>query len=196
MTYRKVRTLAELSRAVDNLEEAILTAVLNVLVTNTSVSTVPLMTQQIYTLQRPADTNQYAAHDVIADATSGATQPSVLGSTVANSSGLIRHLTIWGSSQTAPLGMDIRLYIYSTAPAAQNDNAAFATTTLPDYYIDLPPFKPTGGGSSRIVSAIQAAEIPYKTDNNKLFYFVPVTTRSFKPLSAQSLTFLFQLQSQ
>lgn len=78
---------------------------------------------------RPADTNVYAAGDVIADATSGGV--SVLTFTsVARATGGSGYIMggVLISSASPATHLDAELWLFDTAIAAGNDNAAFAPT--------------------------------------------------------------------
>ncbi len=81
------------------------------------------------TLQRPNDATAYAAGDVIADATSGAT---VLTFNAAQGTSqtisMILNEVILVDSANQATKPDLELWLFSTAPTAQQDNAAYAPT--------------------------------------------------------------------
>jgi hypothetical protein len=81
------------------------------------------------TLQRPNDLTAYAAGDVIADATSGATVLTFQGAQ--GSSGtvsmILNEVLVVDSANQSPKP-DLELWLFSVQPAAQQDNTAFAPT--------------------------------------------------------------------
>jgi len=83
------------------------------------------------TLQRPNDTNVYTAGDVMSDSTSVPTILTFPNAFGPNPSGfcILNQLVVIDSASQATKP-DLELWLFDTAPAAQNDNAAFAPTDL------------------------------------------------------------------
>jgi hypothetical protein len=75
---------------------------------------------------RPADTNAYAALDVVADSTSAPTVLTFSGIGPTGGKILIDQLTLEIDVGSVPSGMGaFRLHLFNAAPTAINDNAAF-----------------------------------------------------------------------
>jgi hypothetical protein len=75
---------------------------------------------------RPADTTTYASGDVVANSTSAATILTFANMSRANGlGGIIQGATLI-DSVSAALKPEFELYLFDTAPAMQNDNAAWA----------------------------------------------------------------------
>lgn len=78
---------------------------------------------------RPNDTITYTAGDVLADSTSAASYMTFKNVVNApGASGCIQGAMIAIAANVAALQPDLQLYLYSTPPAMQADNAAFAAT--------------------------------------------------------------------
>jgi hypothetical protein len=75
---------------------------------------------------RPNDTNAYTAGDVICDSTSAPTVMTFSGMALdKGGNGIIQQVRCFSSANVATKP-DLQLFLFDTAPAAVNDNAAFA----------------------------------------------------------------------
>jgi len=79
---------------------------------------------QSYT--RPADTNTYAAGDVVAESTSAATILTFTGFAKAAGLGATIQAVTFVDSAAQTLKPEFELYLFDTAPTMQNDNVAWA----------------------------------------------------------------------
>lgn len=139
------------------------------------------------TFTRPNDTNAYAAGDVIADSTS---TPNVLTFAAIGPAGgrtKIVTATLEIDSNSIPSGSGpLRLHLYSSAPTAIADNAAF---DLPSGdrakyvgWIDLP--LPTLLGSTAFSQNINdRTELPLAAGSSTL-YGILQTTTAFTPVAS------------
>ncbi len=152
------------------------------------------------TLTRPADTNAYTAGDVIADATSGATVftiPNVGGTT---KGGTIIQDIICIDSASVATKPDLELWLFDTAPAAQQDNAAYAPTDAEllrlvgvvsfatgSFKVGLAT---AGAGGNSICESGQLG-IPINTTqvSGGALYCMLVVRNAYVPVSAETFTF-------
>lgn len=79
------------------------------------------------TLIRPADTNTYAAGDVIATSTSAPVAKTITVARVAAGTGLLMNAMLIDSAAPALAG-EFEAWLFHTAPALDNDNATFTPT--------------------------------------------------------------------
>lgn len=152
-------------------------------------------------ITRPADTDAYAANDVISTSTSA---PTVLtfSNCAANDEGFgyITKARLFVDSATALLGMAVRLHLYHTAPTAINDNAAFtllyANAVNRIGFIDFPTLA-TGGLGSNSAAALWV-DIPLLFNcarGSKDLYGIPVVlTAGAAPASGQKLKFFLGIE--
>lgn len=152
------------------------------------------LVEKSYEITRPADTNVYAANDIVSNSTSS---PTIItfsdAAAVIGGSGFVNKGRILIDSATALLGTIFRLHLYHTAPTAINDNSPFtllyANAGNRIGYIDFPALE-TGGTGSNASSALWIdLPIGFKCpDNSKdLFGLLMVKTAGSAPSSAQKI---------
>jgi hypothetical protein len=152
-------------------------------------------------LTRPADTDAYAANDVISNST---TAPAVI--TFENcgadneGSGYITKARLFTNSATAMLGAQIRLHLYHTAPTAVNDNAAFtllyANAVNRVGYIDFPALETGGTGSDAAAAIWFDLPIPFRCarGSRALYGVAVVKAAGVAPASGQKLKFFLGIE--
>jgi hypothetical protein len=141
------------------------------------------------TLQRPADTAAYAAKDCVSDSTSS---PHVLTfSSVArvNGGGGIIQLARLATDQAANVAQ-FRLWLYSAAPTAINDNAALVVTYANAAnrlgYIDFYPATTEGSGSDVAYSMRDDLNFQFSLGADANIYARLETETAFTPGSGQN----------
>lgn len=151
------------------------------------------------TLTRPADTTQYTAADIIADATSGATVLAV--PSCANrkgGAGVLATVQCHLNSNQATLA-DLELWIFKSEPTAQQDNAAadFAQADLTDRIgvVKLgssPDVADAGSGADgKVMYANNNENWPFEcTSDTDALYIVPVVRNAYTPISEEEFTFV------
>lgn len=147
---------------------------------------------------RPADTNQYSAGDVVCDSTSA---PTILTFTGATKDGLagssiIQSATITSSANQTTLP-DLQLWLFDTAPAAVNDNAAFAPSDSElNKLIAIISFpqaqfvvaNSASGASGNVVCNAQGLWLPFNTTaaSNGSIFSQLVVRNAYTPVSGES----------
>lgn len=150
-------------------------------------------------VQRPNDTNAYTAGDVIADSTSA---PSVItlknATSDFNGSGVIDSAVCVSSfnNTTKP---DLELWLFNAAPAATNDNAAFAPTDAEMLnLVGVIPFPVASFKVGNAASATSGNAACVTTNcgvviNSKAgvsdLYAVPVVRNAYTPGGLETITF-------
>jgi hypothetical protein len=149
---------------------------------------------------RPSDTTAYAAGDVIAESTSAGTVLTFSNmSRKTGSSGLILGAMMIDSANqsTKP---QVELWLFSAAPGAKNDNAAFAPTDAElETLIDIIKFDNTnalvgtvtaGADGNSIQKTSSPIAIPFKSaEGSRALYGVPVVRNAYTPVSGEKFTF-------
>lgn len=140
------------------------------------------------TITRPADANAYAANDAFADSTSA---PTSGGFTLSNmcrasgGSGLLTDLVFIYSTASAVSG---ELWIYDSAPTAQNDNAAWSVSDSDQLkLVAKVPFSTVADAVNAVYTA-NGLSIGYTCSGSaNLRYMVKITT-AYTPASGDTLT--------
>ena len=98
--------------------------VLKISSTNNALASINPVVTGSYT--RPNDTNAYAANDVVSDSTGTPTNLTIATGLTSGSSAIITSARIRIDIAAIPAGMGgFRIALFSSAPTAINDNAAF-----------------------------------------------------------------------
>lgn len=154
-------------------------------------------------LTRPNDTNAYTAGDVINDSASAGTVftiPAQIDG--ANGFTLLQEL-ICISSQNAATKPDLELWLFTTAPAAQNDNAAFAVTDaelaklVGIVTIPVASFKVGNTGSAAAGNAVcdvlnLSMPICTPVGSAGVLYGVVVVRNAYVPVANEEFTFILK----
>lgn len=163
------------------------------------------------TLTRPTESPavQYTAGDAMANAVTGAAILTLTNAAAENGgSGVIRQADVIDSAnQFVKAG--IYLYIFDTAPAATNDNAAWApsdadmTHCLGCIFFSTSYYQITNAGSgadgncycSWGGNTYLVKEFPFQClHDSRNLYLVPVAQNGYVPLSAEVFTFNFLVE--
>lgn len=152
---------------------------------------------------RPADTNIYAAGDVVADSTT-ATAATVLRFKnvvpAPGGSGCIQQATISISANVAALQPDLQLYLYDVPPVMQGDNAAFAATQAQTLSLVSVISFPVAamvvtnagvGAAGNIICNAQGLVIPFNGNKDTDLYGHLVVRNAYTPVA--STTFAIRL---
>lgn len=137
---------------------------------------------------RPADTNAYTAKDVIADSTSAPTLMSWAGAArVTGGTGYITKARLVTDQKTNT--STFRLWLYSSAPTAINDNAPYtllyADNSKRIGSLDLPALSTEDATNSTAASALNITDkLPYSCAATTL-YGILETPSGFTPASGQ-----------
>ena len=146
---------------------------------------------------RPADTTAYAAGDVVAESTSAATvwtfDDCARG---AGLGGILQGAAIIDSAaqSTKP---DLELYLFTTAPATQNDNAAWAPSDaemeacIGVIAFSLSNFKVAGANG--IISVEGIAKVFQCAASVRALYGILVARNAYTPISAEKFTISLQV---
>lgn len=148
------------------------------------------------TITRPNDTNPYIAGDIISDSTSAPTVASLSGIAGQNGgSGVILNALLIDSANQSTAGA-FEVWIFHTAPAAQNDNAAFAPSDAETLnLVAVIPFNTSfigtataGAGGNRIYQT-DPLHIAFKCDgNDSKLYWALVVRNGYTPVAQEALT--------
>ena len=147
---------------------------------------------------RPADTTAYAAGDVLADSTSAPTVLTFPGVTKGANGGAVISQAMSVSNLADATKPDLELWIFDSAPAATNDNAAFAPSDAEMLnLVGVIPFATAsfkvGGGN--IVCDVQTANVVVNTKGGVSdLYAVPVVRNIWTAGSAETLTFTLKVE--
>lgn len=140
------------------------------------------------TVTRPADTNAYAANDAFSNSTSA---PTAGGGTltdaarISGGSGVIRDIIVLYSTATA---VDGEIWIYDSAPTAQNDNAAWSVTDADQAkLVAIIPFT-TVADTLNAVQHIKGLDIGYTCVGTANLRFMIKIITAYTPGSADILT--------
>lgn len=151
------------------------------------------------TFTRPADTNVYAAGDVISDSTS---TPSVINfancSRAAAGSGVINSVQLIDSANQATT-LDADLFLFDTSPAIDNDNSPFTPTDAElATCIGIVSFSGSsskagdataGAGGNRFYPNALSGTIDFVTGGGSMNLFgVLVARNAYTPVSGESFT--------
>jgi len=155
---------------------------------------------------RPADTSAYTAGDVISDSTSA---PTLL--TFQGVGGSARGFTILQSvlcidSANQATKPDLELWLFDTAPAAQNDNAAFAPTdaelitglnglvgVIPIPSTSFRVGLATSGAAGNSICHVTNIGLPLNLNAFAVLYALVVVRNAYTPVSAEAFTFKLAL---
>lgn len=141
------------------------------------------------TFTRPADTTAYAVNDAVSNSTSA---PVILtfanAARVEGGSGEILKAELCTDLATCTAA--IRAYVFSTAVAVNNDNAAYTMLYTNRNsrvgWIDFPGLSSEGAGSTSAVSLVTGS-LPYVCDAaSTALYLALVTKSAWTPASAQN----------
>ncbi len=143
---------------------------------------------------RPADTTQYTAGDVISNSTSA---PAVMtfNAALLDGYGTIQTAYLLDSANQATL-LDAELWLFDTAPAATNDNAAIAFTDAElarligviDFAVaDGKVGLVTSGAAGNAINFQANLSIPVRGLSNDI-YGVLVARNTYTPVSGETLT--------
>lgn len=141
---------------------------------------------------RPADTTTYAAGDVIAESTSAATVWTFAGAARANGLGGILQAAELVDSAAQTLKLDAELWLFDTAPATQNDNAAWAPSdaemkaSLGYIVFATGTFKVAGANGVSVADAL-AKSFQCAAATTSIFAIL-VARNAYVPVSAEELT--------
>jgi len=152
-------------------------------------------------LTRTADTNAYAAGDVIANATSSG-EPNITFENVAaaetNGKGYITNAILICSGLAATPG-DLELWVFDAAIASQNDNAAFAPSDaeLTNGLLGVLSFTTEKDTANNRVYIADAAELPIQFvcegDSVRDLYGVLVVRNAMSGVSAEVFTVVLDI---
>lgn len=140
---------------------------------------------------RPANTTAYAANSAVADS---ATTPTVLTfaglARIAGGSGYITRARLV-TDQAANVAT-FRLWLFSVAPVAINDGAAFtllyATRANLVGSIDLGPLAQEGAGSTGAIGSDATVRLPFVcASGSRALYGLLETRSAFTPASGQNV---------
>lgn len=140
-------------------------------------------------LTRPADTTTYTANDAVANSTSAPTVITFSNiARVTGGSGYITNAKLVKST-TGVTGASFRLWLYSAAPTAINDNAAFpikyADRAGCQGYIDLYPTT-EGTGSDCAVALQTGVGLKFKcAEGSQSLYGLLEATGAYAPGNAE-----------
>ncbi len=159
-----------------------------------------------HTITRPADTNQYAARDVVANSTTAAVVATFSGCGVPRTngnnsgSGLIRSATIVQDSFVAT-SPDLLLFLFTVSPTTQNDNVKFAVTDADlNNCIGTIPF--TTWVTGKDTSGAGGSQIDYEKDVNLVFkcaagdqdlYGILIELSTYTPVSGESFKIVLNI---
>jgi hypothetical protein len=153
---------------------------------------------------RPNDTNTYAAGDVVCNSTAS---PAILKFPGAakdqRGHGMIRGATLIDEANVATKA-DLQLWLFDTAPAAVNDNAAFAPSDSElEACVGVIAF-PTGsfviglsgsGASGNAVCDAQGLAIPFSTViNDNALYGVLVVRNAYVPIATEKFVIRLKIE--
>jgi hypothetical protein len=151
------------------------------------------------TFTRPADTNAYTAGDVISSSTSAPALIDFPGATLgAGDSGVILQAILIDSANQATKP-DLELWIFDTAPAAENDNGAFAPSDAEvATLIGVIPFASASfkagnfnaGAAGNSVCDVTNLGIAFNTTNASQghIFGILVVRNTYTPVSAEQFT--------
>lgn len=140
------------------------------------------------TITRPADTSAYTANDAFADSTSAPTTGGFTLSSMCRSSGgsgILTDATFVYSTSVAVSGI---VYLYDSAPTAQNDNAAWSVSDSDQLkLVGTIPFTTVADGANAVQN-VQNLNLGYTcSGSSNLRYMVKITT-AYTPASGDTLT--------
>lgn len=154
-------------------------------------------------LTRPNDTNAYTAGDVVNDSASAGTVLTIPAQIDgANGFTLLQEL-ICISSQNAATKPDLELWLFSEAPAAQNDNAPFAVTDaelaklVGIVTIPVASFKVANTGAAavgNVVCDVLNLSMPICTPagSKGVLYGVVIVRNAYAPVALEEFTFILK----
>lgn len=156
--------------------------------TNTIGATFGFAGTATTTITRPADANLYTANDAFADSTSA---PTSGGFTLSNmcrtsgGSGVLTDATFIYSTATAVSGT---VFIYDSAPTAQNDNAAWSVSDSDQLkLVGTIPFV-TVADAVNAYHNVQNLNIGYTCSGSANLRFMVKITTGYTPASGDTLT--------
>lgn len=156
--------------------------------TNTIGATFGFAGTATTTITRPADTSAYTANDAFADST---TTPTSGGFTLSNmcrisgGSGILTDATFVYSTSVAVAGT---VFIYDSAPTAQNDNAAWSVSDSDQLkLVGTIPFATVADGANAVHN-VQNLNIGYTCSGSANLRFMVKITTGYTPASADTLT--------
>lgn len=151
------------------------------------------------TFQRTAAAAQYAAYDVIANATSTPTLQSFANCTRANGgSGTILSARAFLDQATLPTGWNtLRMHLYHDTVTQLNDNdpftMLFANRLKRIGFIDFSGWQTGGAGSDSNGCLVTGINLPFTTSGTSLYYILE-TRSALTTNFAQNANLFFELQ--
>ena len=145
-------------------------------------------------LTRPADTNAYAANDVIANSVGA---PAVLTIPFMPENGDSGYITkVRALTNVNNFTGRLRLHLYTAAPNAIADNAPFtllwANRETRIGFIDIPAMQTGGAGSDASNALLADIRLFFKlSDTSKNLFAIVQTLDAFTPVASQQFFFSF-----
>ena len=140
------------------------------------------------TITRPADATAYAANDALSDSTSAPTTGGFTLSSMCRASGgsgILTDMAIVYSGNTA---VTASVYLYDSAPTAQNDNAAWSVSDSDQLkLVGIVPFTLTADGANGVAN-VQNLNMGYTCSGSANLRFMVKVGAAFTPASADTLT--------
>lgn len=160
--------------------------------TSTSAKSIAIVTASF---NRPADTNNYAAGDVVTTATSGATLIELTNCAQATGrGGVLQNMTLWKTG-TSVTGATFEVDFYSSSSAtipAQDNVAANVLVANAPYYVGTVAFvaMTTGPGASNTGARAFAAQnsLAYACAATSLYWVVRCTAAYTDEASGETFT--------
>ena len=147
------------------------------------------------TVRRPNDANIYAVDDVLSSST---TNPDLMTfasvARIEGGSGWVIAATMITdqAEQTRP---DVRLMLFDTAPAAQNDNAQFSPTNAhAAYFVGWIDFDAYQDGAVCTIYYTKHFEIGFHcASGQRALYGIPVLKNTYTPVANEHFTFKLEV---
>ncbi len=140
------------------------------------------------TITRPADTTAYAANDALSDSTSAPTTGGFTLSSMCRASGGSGILTDMAVVYSGNTAVTASVYLYDSAPTAQNDNAAWSVSDSDQLkLVGIVPFTLTADGANGVAN-VQNLNMGYTCSGSANLRFMVKVGAAFTPASADTLT--------
>lgn len=149
-------------------------------------------------LTRPADTNAYAANDLIASSTTAGSVvvPTVTIARVAGGSGTIPKLTLFSNHTTGLSGISVAVRLWRAAPTYTNgDNGAYAVATGAANFIAkfTGTFEQFGDGAVAVLEPSVGAVVALKLASGLTVAWDLQALAGFTPQSGKTFTLVPQV---
>jgi hypothetical protein len=149
-------------------------------------------------LTRPADTNAYAANDLVANSTTAGSVvvPSVSVMRLAGGSGTIPKVTLFSNHTTGLSGISMTVHLWSAAPTYTNgDNGAYAVATGAAGFLGkyTGTFEQFGDGAVCRMTPYDGVVDVLKLASGQLVYWDLQTNAIFTPISGATFTLVPQV---